>query len=350
MPSINDADKIKTAFMQKADNKTNPMLLIKSQAELFDLIITNDHPFRKLKKIINFSQLVKPLRELYSDLGQTGIAIEKGFKALLIQYWEDYSDRQMEKAIRENIAIRWFCGFDLVKDTPDHTYFCKLRKRIGANRLAGIFNQINNLLKGYGLFGNVFTFIDASAIVTKTALWEERDKAIKDGEEKLNNTNVKKYAADKDARWGAKSKHNIWFGYKRHEAVDMRHGLISKLAVTAANVPDFQLVKNICPNQGMVFADKLFDCREADKWIKAKGCYAGTIRKRNNKQKNKDLDRWRSGIRMPFEAVFSKQSKRAKYRGKVKVLIQCFLEAMCHNLKKAVKILPIETVPIPISV
>jgi len=143
------------------------------------------------------------LRELYSDLGQTGIIIEKGFKALLIQYWEDYSDRQMEKAVRENIAIRWFCGFNLTENTPDHTYFCKLRKRIGAKYLAIIFNQVNNLLKEYGLFGNVFTFIDASAIITKTALWEERDRAIKGGEVKLNNANVKKYAADKDARWGA---------------------------------------------------------------------------------------------------------------------------------------------------
>jgi len=41
------------------------------------------------------------------------------------------------------------------------------------------------------LFGDVFKFIDASAIVTKTALWEERDRAIKEGEEKLNNKNVK---------------------------------------------------------------------------------------------------------------------------------------------------------------
>jgi len=58
------------------------------------------------------------------------------------------------------------------------------------------------LLKEKGLFGNVFTFIDASALISKTALWEERDKTIKDGAETLNNTNVSDYAVDKDAKWG----------------------------------------------------------------------------------------------------------------------------------------------------
>ena len=81
----------------------------------------------------------------------------------------------------------------------------------------------------------------------------------------------------------------------------------------------------------MVFADKGYDFKEADKWLKAKGCYAAVIRRNNNKKKNKDLDGWRSGIRMPFEGVFSKQRKGAKFRGQAKVVMQCFFEAICHN-------------------
>jgi IS5 family transposase len=126
----------------------------------------------------------------------------------------------------------------------------------------------------------------------------------------------------------------------------MRHGLIRKLAVTPANVLDFTTVKNICPNQGMVFMDKLFDCQEADFWIQARGCVAATIRKRNNPNKNKDLDRWRSSVRMPFESTFSKQGKRARYRSQRKVTFQCFFEALAYNLKKAVRIIPLR-LPVP---
>ncbi len=331
--------------MQKPSTKTNKMLFL-TEAEIFDQVVEKEHAFRKINKLVKFNEITEPLRSLYSNLGQSGIDIEKGVKALIVQFWEDYSDRQMEKAIKENFAVRWFCGFGLREKTPDFSYFCKLRKRLGTKRTAELFEKINKILEGYGMFGNVFSFIDASAIVTKKALWKERDKAIAKGEEKLNNLNVKKYAADKQARWGAKSKKKMWFGYKRHHAVDMRYGLIKKLTVTPANESDFKALKNICPKQGMVFADKGYDYKQADNWIKANNCHSATIRKKNNKTKNRYLDKWRSRVRMPFEGVFSKLRRRVKYRGQAKVLMQCFLEATCHNLKKAVKILALEPIPI----
>jgi transposase, IS5 family len=333
--------------MQAPLEKTTRMLLMNTEDEVFDSIIEREHPFRKLTEIINFDQLVAPLRALYSTTGAVGIDVEKGIKALLIQFWEDYSDRQMEKAVRENMAIRWFCGFGLTEQTPDFSYFSKLRTRIGTKATADLFSHVNALLAQYGLFGNVFTFIDASAIITKTALWEERDTAIKDGAEKLNNAVVSKYASDKDARWGAKSKNKIWFGYKRHEAVDMRYGLVKKVATTPANVLDNQVVGSICPKQGAVFSDKLYDTKKATSIIRGKGCHPATIRKNNNTEKDRDLDRWRSGIRMPFEGTFSKRQRRARYRGKTKVTMQCFWEATIHNLKKAVRFTPHVTLLAP---
>jgi len=325
--------------MQPSSDQTMKMFFL-TEEELFETMIPTAHPFRKLNELIDFETLIAPLRSLYSDLGQNGIDVQKGFKALLLQFWEDKSDREIENALRENIAIRWFCGFSLQEKTPDHSYFGKLRGRIGAKHLADTFKRINTILEGYGLFGNFFTFIDASSIVSKIALWNERDQAIADGEEKLNNANVMKYAADKDARFGAKSKTKYWFGYKTTKSVDMRHGLIRKTALTPGNVLDPDVLKSVCPNQGMVFTDKLYDRKDVDGVLKAKGCHAATIRKNNSKRKNRDLDRWRSGVRMPFESVFSKMEKRARYRGLVKNVFQNFFEAITHNLKKAVTILP----------
>lgn len=315
-------------------------MITTNEEEILEKMVAKDHAFRKLNEIINFADIVSPYYRLYSEIGTKGIDIVKGFKCLLVQYWEDYSDRQMERAVAENVAVKWFCGFELLEATPDHSYFGKLRNRLGAENIADIFNRVNELLRGQGLFGDMFKFIDASAIVTKTALWKERDKAIKAGEEKLNNANVKNYAADQEARWGAKSKTNIWFGYKRHASVDMRFGLIDKLAVTPANVLDFKALKDICPQNQMVFMDKLYDTKNTDLILLANGCAVGTIRKNNNKNKNRDLDRWRSRVRMPFEGVFSKLRKRTRYRGGLKVLFENFGLAICHNLKKAVKILP----------
>jgi transposase, IS5 family len=326
--------------MQKP--KENTVSWVRTNEEdILEKMVKKDHVFRTLNELLDFDSLVLPLKDLYSNTGAQGIDIKKGFKSLLIQFWEDYSDREMEKVLQENVAVKWFCGFDLLEETPDFTYFCKLRKRIGTKSIADIFNTINGLLREKGFFGDVFKFVDASSIVTKTALWEERDKAIAQGEEKLNNTNVEKYAADKDARWGAKGKKNIWFGHKRHHLLDMRFGMIEKVVVTAANVLDFQVGKSILPKKGAcIFADKLYDTKGFTNVLRAKECHSAVIEKNTKKGRNNALNAWRSKRRMPFEGGFSKLRKRAKFRGHAKVTMQCFFEAICQNLKKAIALSP----------
>lgn len=236
-----------------------------------------------------------------------------------------------------------FSKFGLNEKTPDHSYFCKLRKRIGVKKIVEIFNTINSDLHSRGLFGNVFTFVDASSIISKTALWKERDRAIADGKERLNNAVVSEYASDKDAGWGAKSKSKIWFGYKRHTAVDMKYGLISKTTVTAANVPDFRVLRNICPEDQTVFLDKLYDTAKTDHVLKSKRCHPATIRKKNNPGKDRDLDKWRSAVRMPYESVFSEIPKRTRYRGLLKVMFENYLQSITYNLKITVNTLQIAT-------
>lgn len=323
----------------------NKSLPFRTEAEFFDAMVPADHAFRTLLEIIDFTKLVKPYRALYSRVGDPGIDVEKGIKCLIVQYWEDYSDRQMEHAVRENMAVRGFCGFSFTETTPDHSYFGKLRKRLGTKNIADLFQRINSILDEHKLFGHTFSFLDASAIVTKNQLWKERDKAIKEGADTLNNINVKDYAADSDARWGQKSKSNIWFGYKLHANVDMRYGLIEKLRVTPANVLDPQVLTSILPRTGMAFMDKLYDTNEVHAYLKAYGIGDAVILKHTRKNKDPALDGWRSRTRMPFEGVFSKRQRRTRYRGTAKVAMQEFLEGIAHNLKKAVRIIPARKIP-----
>ena len=112
------------------------------EEELLRSVIPEDHAYRKLNRLIDFKTIALGLEKKYSRLGSKGIPAIRGLKALLLQFWEDYSDREMEKAIRENVAIRWFCGFSLTEKTPDHSYFGKFRKRIGTQHFADIFEFI----------------------------------------------------------------------------------------------------------------------------------------------------------------------------------------------------------------
>ena len=138
--------------MQKAQ-KQNLHMVIDSEEALLEQLVAKDHAYRKVQELVSIKALVEPFRELYSDKGARGIDVEKGFTAILLQFWEDLSDRQMEKALQENNAMKWFCGFRLTEDTPDHSYFGKLRDRLGTKRLKDLFDRVNVLLEAAGLIG-----------------------------------------------------------------------------------------------------------------------------------------------------------------------------------------------------
>jgi IS5 family transposase len=247
---------------------------------------------------------------------------------------EDLSDRELERYMQENTAGKWFCEFELGEKTPDHSVFCEARRRIGTKQLSKIFEELRQQLKQQGYMNEVFTFVDASHLISKANLWEERDKAIQEKYEKLNNEILPKVAFDKQARIGCKGKKKYWYGYKRHTSVDMQSGLINKVATTPANVTDAQGMKHVTPEQGAIYADKGYCTEPARKAAKRKGCHLAAILKNNIKGKNRDKDRWYSKIRAPYERVFSQQNKRVRFRGVAKNQFAAFMEAICFNLKR----------------
>lgn len=318
-------------------------------------LVSADHRYRKLLELVDWTELTKPLRNLYSKEGRKGYAVEQGFRCLFLQFLEDRSDRQMEELLRENLAAKFFCSFELLEATPDHSYFGKFRERIGTYQLANIFKKLTDSLRKTGLIREIYTFVDASKIVACVDGWKARDKAIADAQNReknddnkptMNNKNVGNYSSDPDARYGAKGKNDIWLGYKRHVGVDAHQGLITKVAVTPANVHDGVAFKHVRPSQGAVMADKIYSDGAAQREIQRRGLHSMAVKKNNNKQKNRQLDSFISSLRMPFEGVFSKSSHRARYRGILKVHFQVLMESLVHNLKR---LLVIGAEPIPIT-
>ena len=218
-----------------------------------------------------------------------------------------------------------------------------------------MFKTISKALQDVGLIRGYFTFVDSSKIEACVDSWSARDKAIEDsqneekdddGKTTMNNKNAKNYLSDKDARYGVKGNKDIWIGYKRHVSVDAHQGLILKVAVTPANAHDGKSVKHVLPKTGAILADKGYGHGQAQKDIKARGLHSMAIKNNNAKDKDRKKDAFYCSLRMPFEGVFSKMSKRARYRSKVKVLFQAIMQAMVHNIKR---LITIKAAPIPIT-
>jgi IS5 family transposase len=299
-----------------------------------DDLVSSDHPYRQLKESMDFDRLAKSVKVEASEIGAIGYTIPRLIMMLMLQFMENLSDRQFERFMRENLAGKWFCSFGLAEKTPDYTTICKFRNKIGVDGIEQLFEAAKPQMQEKGYMAEIFTFIDATALISKLQMWDEKDKAISDGYEKFNNEVIEKYAKDKEVRIGAKSKSKFWFGYKKFKSVDMQSGMINGVKVTKANVTDDNedAVAAILPSQGAVTGDKGFV--GAIPVIEQKGCHPMIILKNNMKQKNADKDKFISKLRSPFESLFSKQEKRTRYKGCAKNQAAEFLYAIAFNFRR----------------
>ena len=303
-------------------------------------VVAQGHRYRSFIKVWDFKTVNQMLLVVRKKNPYEGYGIERLFRCLLLQFLEDLSDRELELFLKENMAAKWFCGFSLIEETPDHTVFTRARAKIGTGLLSKLFEHLRNQLKAQGYMNEVFTFVDASHLIAKASLWEERDKAIQEKYEKLNNEVLPRVAHDKQARIGCKGKTKYWYGYKKHVSVDMQSGLINKVAVTPANVTDARGLKHVCPSQGALYADKGYCISPATTTAARKGCHLAAIKKNNMRNKNPDLDRWYTKMRAPYERVFSQDPKRVRYKGVAKNQFAVFMQAICFNLKRLIVLSP----------
>jgi len=118
----------------------------------------------------------------------------------------------------------------------------------------------------------------------------------------------------------------------------MTYGFVTKVAMTPAHVTDAAALRSVCPDSGMVFADKAYCTKQAQQALKAKGCVSGVIKKNNMTGKDFRRDKWLTRVRMPYEGICSLFQKRARYRTIKKVQYQGFMEAIAINLKRWIKL------------
>jgi IS5 family transposase len=171
-----------------------------------------------------------------------------------------------------------------------------MRKKLGTNLLSKIFAIFRDQLKSAGYMSEVFTFVDATHLISKASLWEERDEARRQKFEKLNNEVLPKVAKDKQARIGCKGGSKFWYGYKKHISVDIQSGMINKVAITPANLTDANGLILVLPKQGAVYADKGYCTSPARIAAARKNVHLCAVKKNNMQGKNFDLDKYYTKI------------------------------------------------------
>ena len=168
----------------------------------------------------------------YSPQGAEGYDPISLFKAqLLIYLGEVSSDRKLASALRYNGRLCLLCGFNFLKP-PSNGTFTNFRDRLGED----IFYETLHRLIAHAIVLRVITVADTA--IDSTHLWAYSSRFGKKTCSYRGKCHCPRDYSDPDARWGAKSKDYIFFGYKVHLIVDAKSQLPLDVKVTPANEGD----------------------------------------------------------------------------------------------------------------
>lgn len=183
---------------------------------------------------IDWSFIHPLVKDKYSPLpqGAEGYDPISMFKAqLLIYLGEASSDRKLAQALRYNGRLCLLCGFNFLK-TPSNGSFTNFRDRLGEDVFYEILHQLIAQAVVLKVIHGGDTAIDSTHIWAYASTFGSKTCQCK------GKCNCPKSYSDTDARWGAKSKKYLFFGYKVHLIVDAKSQLPLDVRITPGNKAD----------------------------------------------------------------------------------------------------------------
>ena len=128
-----------------------------------DAAVPADHILRKIAACIDFSFVRGLTRRFYSHTGKPSVDPVVLFKLSLLGYlFNITSERRLCQQAALDLGWRWFLGYELEEQIPDHSVLSKARARFGPAVYEKFFLRVVELCQARGLVQGDVLFIDAT--------------------------------------------------------------------------------------------------------------------------------------------------------------------------------------------
>ena len=174
--------------------------------------------------------------------GRPNLDVILMLKSLFIQHLYSLSDEQLEREIADRISFRVFLS--TTETVPDSTTIWKFRDRLAEK---GVDKEI---------WAEMQSQLDAMNLKVQKGVMQDATFITADpGHAKADTPrgDEAKTRRCKDGAW-AKKGTKSFFGYKLHDCMDEKFGLVRRIEVTAANVHDSQV--DLAEEGEVRYADK----------------------------------------------------------------------------------------------
>jgi len=227
-------------------------------------LIPGEHILKRVDAVLDLRWLAEEVRACYcEDNGRPSVPPESALRLMLAGILLGIvSDRKLMSEAQVNLAIRWFAGYSLEDELPDHSTLTRIRQRWGAERFKRIFVRVVRQCVDAGLVSGETLHIDATQIRANVS-WEgvtaaHMERVLEENEEGSEASEdlaaelaakkgKKRCLTDPDATLStAKKGQPLQPNYKQHTTSDGACGVVVDVEVTTgASSESQELVEQV---------------------------------------------------------------------------------------------------------
>ena len=128
-------------------------------------LVPADHFYRHLEAKLDLRFVREWARDLYADRGRPSIDPVVFFTLQLVMFFEGIrSERKLIETASLNLAHRWYLGYALDEELPDHSSLTRIRQRLGIDLFQRFFEQVVDLCQEAGLVWGRELYFDATKV------------------------------------------------------------------------------------------------------------------------------------------------------------------------------------------
>jgi IS5 family transposase len=315
-----------------------------NQPTFFDLAVQQrgscNHVLETIAREVDFSEAEGRVASTYSQGGRPACRVGVLLRVMILQHLYGLSDPQAEEQLKDRLSFQKFVQLDASETVPDETTICRFRQRlIQCGLHEQLLTLLNEQLEARGYIVKRTTLVDATLV--ESSRKRPDAQAARTGQ-----------APDADARYTRKYTQR-YYGYKAHVSSDGAHQLVRTALISAANANDADLLERVAPlDSGSVYADKAYDTKANQAWLRQHGIRSQIAKKGALHIKLSPRDhaqnRRKSRVRGGIERIFAHWKKwqhyrRVRYLGLARNQLELTLKAVAYNLKRLVGIMALRS-------
>jgi len=144
-------------------------------------LVPEGHLVRQLERVLDFGFVRRFCSPFYSHTGQPSVDPVVIFKMLVLGYFYGItSERRLAEECSLHLAFRWYLGYDLDEDTPNHSVLSKARRRYGPEVFKRFFQEVLDRCLQAGLIGGERLFADSTLVDANASMQSLVDRQATD--------------------------------------------------------------------------------------------------------------------------------------------------------------------------